>query len=122
MNSIFHRTISLLIVLVNISFAVKAQTEYLVTVNPVTGTYVKVDSIPPVNWIALFNYTNLDENNERMFFMGSHNGAADSLFTLDLATGHTLSAVYFNTNSIASYFFFKYFKWLIWVANDWRRM
>jgi|GEM_PF-4537192 gliding motility-associated-like protein len=105
MNSIFHKTISLLIVLINISFAVKAQTEYLVTVNPVTGTYVKVDSIPPVNWIALFNYTNLDENNERMFFMGSHNGSADSLFTLDLATGHTLSAVYFNTNSIASYFF-----------------
>ena len=95
MNTLIRKRLVVVITLLSFSFLAKAQTEYLVTVDPVTGIYTKVKAIPPVRWIALFDYTTIDQANHRFFFRGSFNGLADSLFTLDEHTGNTLSAVSF---------------------------
>lgn len=102
MHNLLRKTILSILLLLSVVCLAKAQTEYLATVNPLTGAYVKVKSIPPVRYIALFDYSTIDQNNHRFFFMGSYNGYPDSLFTLDEATGNTISTVYFGTNNVVA--------------------
>ncbi len=72
----------ILILLLALQFHAKAQTEFLVTVNPATGTDSIIDSLPGVNWI--FDGTStFDKNNHRYFFEGKDFGGNVRLYTIN---------------------------------------
>jgi len=68
-----------------------AQTEYLVKVDPETGVYTKIDSIPGVMYIYMFNYSVFDERDHNYIFYGTYDQVNDYLFTIDAVTGKIVS-------------------------------
>jgi|GEM_PF-6479126 hypothetical protein len=80
----------ILILLLALQFHAKAQTEFLVTVNPTTGTDSIIDSLHGVNWI--YDGTSaFDKNNHRYFFEGKDFGGNVRLYTIK-ATDATISS------------------------------
>ncbi|MEO8769621.1 MAG: T9SS type A sorting domain-containing protein [Ferruginibacter sp.] len=71
----------------------KAQTEYIVEVNPSTAAITKVDSIPGVTWLVGFNYPSYCESNHHFSFIGGDDPTGNPfyLFTVDAITGQTIS-------------------------------
>ncbi len=66
-------------------------TEYLVTVDPVTGVHTNVAAIPGVNYLSVApSYTTLDEFSNRYTFLGGGSSGTWRLYTLDLITGDVL--------------------------------
>jgi len=98
MYNLLRKTILSLLLLVSIVFVAKSQTEYLVTVNPVTGVFTKVDSIPGVVWLTA--NTTVDMNNHRFFLVGGPNTTSPYLITLDELTGSVISEVNFSQSVI----------------------
>ena len=72
-----------------------AQKEFLVRVNPTSGSFTIIDSIPNVRWIATGSYTTFDQNNGRYIFYGEGNTTPGQLFSIDVATGKIISHVPF---------------------------
>ena len=89
----FSRKIFPFIFFVFTSFQISAQTEYLVTANPSTGNFTKIDSIPGVMWILLFSYTTIDEKNNRFVFVGGPTQTEFYIITLDAVSGKILHKV-----------------------------
>jgi len=78
----------------------KAQTEFLVTVNPEVGSYTIIDSLPGVNWIVTGpSYTVFDEINQRFIFKGSDSLMNYFLYTVDAITGEIIYSPTFPTLS-----------------------
>ncbi|RYZ50077.1 MAG: T9SS type A sorting domain-containing protein [Sphingobacteriales bacterium] len=73
------------------SLNASAQTEYLVTIDPVTGVFTKVKDIPGVHWVMMGS-TTYDSDNHRYVFKGSADQASWHLFTIDAVTGNTVSS------------------------------
>jgi len=73
-----------------------AQTEYLVTVNPASGAYTEIDSLPGVNWIWTSPYnTTFDEIHHRYIFKGSSDQVNWHLYSVDAVTGDIISSPLF---------------------------
>jgi gliding motility-associated-like protein len=87
---IFYRKIICLAVLLAIVCIANAQMEYLVTVNPATGNYTKVDSIPGIRWLSAPNFSTIDENHNRFILVGS---PADFSSTYLLSLNQTTGAI-----------------------------
>ena len=69
-----------------------AQTEYLVTVNPVTGEFTKIDSLPGVKWITVGpSYTVFDEDNGQFIFQGQDADGNSFLYSVDAPSGEIIS-------------------------------
>ena len=64
---------------------VKAQTEYLVTINSNNGNYTKIDSLPSVKWISISSQT-FDNVNQRYIFRGSDANYNWALYSIDVNT------------------------------------
>jgi gliding motility-associated-like protein len=95
-NSILHiffRKILCLIVLLAIGCIVNAQTEYLVTVNPATGNYTKVDSINGIRWVSAPNFSTIDENHNQFILVGSPPDFSSTyLLSLNQTTGAIINS------------------------------
>jgi hypothetical protein len=64
-------------------------TEYLVSVDPATGSFTTIDSIPGVEAIASNpHYTTFDEINHRYIFMGIDLSGVSRLYSVDVNTGN----------------------------------
>lgn len=64
------------------------QVEYLLKIDPITGTLTKIDVIPNVNWITTFpRTTTFDHFNQRYSFRGGDAAFNWSLVTVDAITG-----------------------------------
>ena len=88
LNKIITLTILLSLNLLNAS----GQTEFLVTVNPSTGLYTKIDSLPGVKWITIGpSYTTFDENGHRFIFKGGDSGGNWYLYSIDAITGNIIT-------------------------------
>ncbi|MBI5856188.1 MAG: T9SS type A sorting domain-containing protein [Sphingobacteriales bacterium] len=81
--------VGLLILFTDLS---NAQTEYIVTVNPINGAITKVDSIPGVTWLRGYYMPAYSEYNHQYTFAGGddRNGNPFYLFTVDAISGQTL--------------------------------
>lgn len=68
----------------------KAQTEYIVRVNPTTGTFSKIDSIPGVRWLQ--GYSTYNETTKEYTVLGTWQPAQSPtyLYTLNAETGKIL--------------------------------
>jgi hypothetical protein len=65
--------------------------EYFVTVDPATGEYAVIDSLPGVEWIMISpGYTTFDKNNHRYIFSGGDNDGNTFLYTVDALTAEIL--------------------------------
>ncbi len=94
------KKIILLVIIAAISLGkIKAQNEYLVKVDPSTGAFTKLDSIPDVLYIGTApNYTNLIEPNNSYFFNGiPWYGGQGSLFAINMSDGTVQSKVSINS-------------------------
>ena len=78
-------------------FFVKGQTEFLTTVNPTTGNFSIIDSLPGVNFIY-GDVTAYDRNNKRYIFKGIDFGGNSRLYCIDATSGAILSQPLFNIN------------------------
>ena len=73
-------------------FSAKAQSEYLVRVNPASGNYSRINRLPGVNWITIQpKYTAFDEINQRFIFKGADSLYNSFLYSIDANTGTILS-------------------------------
>jgi hypothetical protein len=84
--------ICFLLALVSAMLMLNANSEYFVTVNPVTGTFANINVIPGVSLISVGNTscTALDKIGNRFFFCGNDSQGLYHLYTLDAATGNIL--------------------------------
>ena len=67
-----------------------SQHEYLTTVDLSTGKYTKLDSIPGVRYILLFELTTIDPINNRVTFVGGPSQTQFSLCTMNASDGKIL--------------------------------
>lgn len=66
--------------------------EYLATVDPTTGNFSIIDSIPGVKWISTSpNYTTFDEINHRYIFRGGDMNGNAYLYSIDVSNGAVIS-------------------------------
>ena len=72
-----------------------SQHEYLTTVDMATGKYTKLDSIPGVRYILLFELTTIDPINNRVTFVGGSSLTQFSLCTVDASDGKIIYKVAF---------------------------
>jgi hypothetical protein len=79
-------------------FFAKAQTEFIVTVDPATGTHAIINSLPGIHYIAM-NATALDKNNHRYMLSGIDFSSNYHLYTIDALTGTILSQPAFPFNA-----------------------
>ncbi|HEY5391806.1 MAG TPA: T9SS type A sorting domain-containing protein [Hanamia sp.] len=79
--------ISVLLLSHKIAFS---QHEYLTKVDLATGKYTKLDSIPGVRYILLFELTTIDPINNRVTFVGGPSLTQFSLCTVDASDGKIL--------------------------------
>ncbi len=69
-----------------------AQTEYFVKVNPTSGNYTKVKSIPGVRWIQVMpSCLTFDENNQVYFFKADDSTRKFCLYSIDARNGNIIS-------------------------------
>lgn len=87
MNRIIFSVIQLTFILTN-AFG---QTEYLVTIDPVTGGFSKIDSIPDIKWLWPAEKT-FDIANRRFTFRGFDAKLNSYLYTIDAKTGITIAS------------------------------
>ncbi len=90
------KTIFAIILTLQLSF-VKGQTEFLTTVDPTTGNFSIIDSLPGVNFIY-GDVTAYDRNNKRYIFKGIDFGGNSRLYCIDATSGAILSQPLFNLN------------------------
>lgn len=64
-----------------------SSTEFLAEVNPTTGTFLDINSIPGVAWIQ-GGYTTFDDFNKRYLFRGGDNSGNWYLYSIDALTGN----------------------------------
>lgn len=103
MLNFVYRSIILIVTFSFNAFLTKAQTEYLVTVNPNTGIPTKIDSIPGLKWIQ--SYSTYNETTKEYSFLGTWEPGLSPtfLYTLDAVTGSIISKpVVPNYNKIIS--------------------
>ena len=67
------------------------QKEFLISIDQVTGSYTKIDSIPGVKWIAGWNYSTYDHVNGRYIFRGADAAMNWALYSIDVSTGSIIS-------------------------------
>lgn len=60
--------------------------EFLAEVNPITGTFTDINSIPGVAWIQS-GYTTFDDFNKRYLFRGGDNSGNWYLYSIDAVSG-----------------------------------
>lgn len=65
--------------------------EYLVTVNPTTGTFTKIDSLPGVLGTAIPHFTIFNEINHQYIFKGCDNTGNFYLYSVDAISGNIIS-------------------------------
>lgn len=63
-----------------------SQHEYLATVDPSTGGFAKLDSIPGVKYVALYGFTCIEQVNNRVIFLGGPSETEFDLISLDAST------------------------------------
>ncbi len=81
------RLILVLISLFIANYAV-AQVEYLVKIDPLSGTVAKISAIPDVNWVTVLpRNTTFDHLNGRYIFRGGDAAFTWRLISVDVATG-----------------------------------
>ncbi len=97
----FYKIICISFLLLCNTLPVSSQTEYLVIVDPSSGNYTKLDSIPGVKYILLFELTTIDEKNKRFIFTGGPDQTNFNLIALDEVTGNTLTKFALPNSSIA---------------------
>jgi gliding motility-associated-like protein len=68
------------------------QTEFLVSINPSTGAFTIIDSIPNVKLINTVSYTVFDEKNHLFIFRGSDWSSNWKLYAVDVLTGKVISS------------------------------
>ncbi len=94
------RVILFVLVAMGLGFVAKGQTEYLVTVDPATGVFTKVNSIPGVMYItAEPDVTTIDNTNNYFIFVG--HPPVDSisyLYSLNNNNGDIISDPLFSVN------------------------
>ena len=91
MKSFFN--VCLLLLLVNTSTYSQSYSEFLVSVNPETGTFNKIAEIPGIRWIPTglsWKYSTYDTKNRRYIFKGLDSSMTAYLMTIDVATGNIL--------------------------------
>jgi hypothetical protein len=72
--------------------------EYLVSINPATGSFTKIDSLPGVKWIYTYpHYTTFDETDHRFIFRGGDSAFNWYLYSVDVNTGSIVSSPLFPT-------------------------
>ena len=72
---------------------VKAQSEYLVHINPASGSYSRINRLPGVNWIITQpNFTTFDEIGQRFIFSGADSLYNYFLYSIDASSGTILSS------------------------------
>jgi len=70
--------------------------EYLISVNPATGTFATIDSIPGVkSIITIPHYFTYDEIHHHYFFRGGDNSGNYHLYSVDANTGNIISSPLF---------------------------
>jgi hypothetical protein len=79
-------------------FCAKGQTEFLVTVDPMTGIHSIINPIPDVNYIYQ-GCTAFDKNNHRYIFKGKDFGGVNHLYCVDANTSTILSQPLFSLNA-----------------------
>ncbi len=67
------------------------KTEFLVSIDPLAGTFTIIDSIPGVKWIRTNNFTIFDEKNHLYMFSGSPNTVDWYLYSVNVLTGKVVS-------------------------------
>ncbi len=66
--------------------------EYLVSVDPSTGNFVKIDSLPDVEWITTEpKFTTVDALSHRYLFRGGNNNGDSYLYSVDVINGNIVS-------------------------------
>ena len=66
--------------------------EYLVSIDPTTGAFTKIDSLAGVKHITIMpRYTTFDDKNHRYIFRGEDANGDARLYTVDAPTGSILS-------------------------------
>jgi len=73
-------------------------TEFLAEVNPTTGTFIDINSIPGVAWIQ-GGFTTFDDYNKRYLFRGGDNSGNWYLYSIDAVTGNIFCNPIFPTFS-----------------------
>lgn len=64
------------------------QHEFLITIDPASGSFTMIDSLPEVHWIAtLPRFSTFDEQNHRYIFSGAHIDYSNFLYSVDAVTG-----------------------------------
>ena len=102
MFSNLYKAISFILLLLSTPSPVKAQTEYIVRVNPLTGIPTKIDSIPGVRYLysnASYNQSTHEYTVKGMWQPGQ---SPVYLYTLNVLSGHTLFKPLLPNNSIIS--------------------
>ncbi len=92
MQNYFSKKLFLFLLILSCSLVTKAQRQWLATVDPVSGTISKMDSIAGVR-IYLGGYWPAYSEYSRRFTIGGGLSLSDPfyLFTTDAATGHTVN-------------------------------
>lgn len=85
------RTFLIAILLISKGVPAFSQKEYLVTVDPSSGNYTKMDSIPGVMYILLFDLTTIDQSNHHFIFIGGPTQTNFNLVTLNSLNGKIIS-------------------------------
>jgi gliding motility-associated-like protein len=87
-----YKIIVLAIVLALPILNVIGQTEYFVLINPTTGDFTKIDSLPGVKWVMIQpNYHVFNEKAHRYLFRGADVDVNSFLYTVDALTGSIVS-------------------------------
>lgn len=85
------KNIKLIIVamLINISWA-SSQVEFIVNVDPVTGSFIKIEDISELEWIQVApNMTAMNETEGHYIFNGIDNTSTSRLYSIEVSTGQT---------------------------------
>ena len=97
-NNIMKKFILAILLMFQI-ICVKGQTEFLVKVNPTTGIFSIVDSLPGVHFWASGTAT-FDSNNHHYLFWGTDFSGNKRLYCIDALTGNIISQPLFAINTM----------------------
>lgn len=73
--------------------------EFFVSLNPLTGELIKIDSIPDVKYVQL-DYSGINYFNDEFYFIGIDSMNTSRLYTMDMNTGAVLNNPVFPGNNI----------------------
>jgi hypothetical protein len=92
MQNYFCKNVILLALLSFIHGLVKGQTEYIVTVNPVTAAITKIDSIPGVRWLQSYSTYNQSTNEYTVIGTYEPGQTPNHLYTLNAISGNIIAS------------------------------